>query len=176
MHLKTLFNRCSKFKSFVFDRADFQKTNGVDSLLITLKPRKNGGACCSICTKPQPIYDHQSDYRLFRFVPLWRIPVYLRYKMRRVDCPTDGVRVEQIPWARGKSPLTHAMELFLARWARRLSWQEVSRCFDVSWDSVYRSVQSVVEYGLKHRSLNGVQAIGVDEIQYGKGHQYMTVV
>jgi transposase len=34
----------------------------------------------------------------------------------------------------------------------------------------------VVEYGLKHRDLEGVEAIGMDEIQYGKGHRYLTLV
>jgi transposase len=66
--------------------------------------------------------------------------------------------------------------LFLARWARRLSWREVAETFRTSWENVYRSVQWVVEYGLKHRSLEGIQAIGIDEVQYAKGHNYLTVV
>jgi transposase len=37
-------------------------------------------------------------------------------------------------------------------------------------------VKTTVEYGLKHRCLNGVTAIGVNEIQHGKGHQYLTLV
>ena len=34
----------------------------------------------------------------------------------------------------------------------------------------------VVEYGLQHRTMDQLKAIGVDEIQYGKGHQYLTLV
>jgi transposase len=37
-------------------------------------------------------------------------------------------------------------------------------------------VKWVVEFGLKHRDLEGVTAIGVDEVTYSKGHQYMTLV
>ena len=66
--------------------------------------------------------------------------------------------------------------MFLSRWARRLSWKEVATIFNVSWDKVYRSVAWVVEYGLQHRSLDGVTAIGVDEVQFQKGHRYLTVV
>jgi transposase len=96
--------------------------------------------------------------------------------MRRVNCPTCGVKVEKVPWADGKSHTTKAFELFLAQWARKLSWQETARCFKTCWDTVYRSVKTIVEYGLAHRNLDGIEAIGVDEVQYGKGHTYMTVV
>ena len=54
--------------------------------------------------------------------------------------------------------------------------QEVARVFHTSWNQVYRSVRSVVEYGLAHRDLDQISAIGVDEIQYGQGHNYLTLV
>ena len=34
----------------------------------------------------------------------------------------------------------------------------------------------MVQWGLEHRSLEGIKAIGVDEIQYSKGHKYLTLV
>lgn len=33
-----------------------------------------------------------------------------------------------------------------------------------------------MQWGLEHRQLAPVRAIGVDEIQYGRGHQYLTLV
>jgi phosphoglucosamine mutase len=50
----------------------------------------------------------------------------------------------------------------LARWARRLPWSEVAAIFKTTWPVVYRAVDWVVDYGLTHRSLDGVQAIGVE--------------
>lgn len=38
------------------------------------------------------------------------------------------------------------------------------------------SVEYVVECGLEHRELAPIRAIGVDEIQYAKGHKYLTLV
>ena len=81
-----------------------------------------------------------------------------------------------MPWGTGKRPLTRAYAVFLARWARRLSWRDVSLIFKTSWENVYRSVAWVVAYGLEHRSLDGITAIGVDEVQFQKGHRYLTVV
>ncbi|MBX3733632.1 MAG: hypothetical protein KF791_13680 [Verrucomicrobiae bacterium] len=68
-----------------------------------------------------------------------------------------------------KSPLTIGMMAFLAMWARRLSWRETTRAFGVSWEAVFRSVEWTVAWGLKHRVLQGVRAIGVDEIHWGRG-------
>jgi len=40
-----------------------------------------------------PCYDTLKPRR-FEFVPLWGIPVFFEYAMRRVDCPRCGVSVE----------------------------------------------------------------------------------
>ena len=77
--------------------------------------------------------------------------------------------VEDIPWSEGKSPVTLAMMIFLAGWARRLSWRETARAFQTSWEAVCRSVAWFVAWGLAHRDLRGVTAIGVDEIHWGRG-------
>jgi transposase len=114
--------------------------------------------------------------RSFEFVPVWGFIVLLLYRMRRVDCRACGVRVEHVPWATGKHQLTKAYMLFLAHWARKLSWQETASSFRSSWDKVRQAVEYVVEWGLAHRSLGPILAIGVDEIQYGKGHKYLTLV
>lgn len=94
----------------------------------------------------------------------------------RVNCRHCGVKVEAVPWCEGKHQLIKAYQIFLARWARKLSWKEVADTFQTSWDSVFRSVRHVVEYGLKHRDLTGIKAIGVNEVHYKKGQNYITVV
>jgi transposase len=76
-----------------------------------------------------------------------------------------------MPWSEGKRPWTRAMMVFLARWARRLSWKETAQTFDVSWEAVYRSVAWIVEWGMAHRVLDGITAIGLDELHWRKGKQ-----
>ena len=125
--------------------------------------------------RPAPGYD-RLPVRRFEFVPLWGIKVFLVYAPRRVSCPTCGVRVERLPWARGKHRLTDAYAWFLARWARRLSWKEVATVFRASWDSVFRSVEMAVEWGRAHQDLSGIESIGIDEISRQRGHRYLTLV
>lgn len=100
----------------------------------------------------------------------------LIYARRRVACQRCGVKAEWIPWATGKNQLTTDYQWFLAGWVRRMSWKEVANCFHVSWDHVFNSVKHAVSWGLAHRSLDGIESIGVDEVQWKKGHKYQTLV
>jgi len=79
----------------------------------------------------------------------------------------------------GKRAITCAMMILLACWARRLSWRETARVFQTSWESVYRSVEWMVQWGLAHRQLQAVESIGVDEIHWGRGlkaDNFLTVI
>ncbi|MBJ6727584.1 ISL3 family transposase, partial [Geomesophilobacter sediminis] len=102
--------------------------------------------------------------------------VFFLYALRRVNCPSCGVKVERIPWTEGKNHLTTTYAWFLATWAKRLSWKEVAVVFGTSWDNVFRSVKMAVAWGLGHRDLENVTAIGIDEIAWKRGHKYLTLV
>ncbi len=174
MELITILNRCHRFRGFVYQHAHF----GADkkSIVVAVRPRKGSTAICSRCHLPAPGYDQLAERR-FEFIPLWGFLVFLLYTMRRVDRRRCGVvAVEEVPWGDGKRTLTKAYMLFLARWARRLSWKETAEAFRTSWDKVFDAVEHVVTFGLEHRVLSQIDAIGVDEIQYAKGHKYLTLV
>jgi transposase len=174
MLLVTLLNKIEKFKSFVYKDAHFELVNGEEAIVVDIEPRKNAKPVCRICLKKCGTHATEKP-RLFEYVPLWKWKVYLRYSPRRADCEVDGALVEFMPWAEGKERKTKTYQVYLACWAKRLSWKETAGIFRTSWDSVFRAVKYVVEYGLSHRSLEGVRQIGIDEISYG-GHNYLTLV
>lgn len=176
MHLKTILNRVHPLKSFVYDHATMSGSGDDLSIEVRIEPRANSRPVCSGCGRKRPGYDRQPEPRRFQFVPLWGIAVVFTYAMRRADCPKCGVIVERVPWAEGKSHLTTTYQWFLARWARRLAWKEVAEAFATSWENVFRSVKHAVAWGLDHRSLDGIEAIGVDEVQWRRGHKYLTLV
>ncbi len=172
MQLKTILNRVEPHKSFVYRRICWTG----DGIQVDLEPRSNGRVHCSSCRCPAPLYDRLPATRRFEFVPLWGIAVFFVYRMRRVNCRTCGVRVEWIPWSTGKQHLTNSYRWFLASWARRLSWQEVAEVFRTTWQNVFRAVKHAVFWGVVHNDLEGIQAIGIDEIQWQRGHRYLTLV
>ena len=176
MQLKTLLNRVHPLKSFVYTEARFVDADQALAIEVVIEPRANSRPVCSNCGQRRTGYDHQPTPRRFQFIPLWGIAVCFLYTMRRADCPRCGVTVELVPWAEGKNHLTTAYQWFLARWAKRLSWQETADVFRTTWENVFRSVRMAVSWGLSHRDLGGIEAIGVDEIQWRKGHKYLTLV
>ena len=174
MRVITVLNQCTKFKRFVFEGSHLDERGRI---VVALRARKNSKGACSRCGEGSPTYDTAREARLFEFIPLWGFPVFLSYRMRRVACKACGrVVVEQVPWSTGKHQLTDLYRCFLARWAKKLSWMDVARSFHTSWEKIYLSVQYVVDYGLAHRRLGQVTALGVDEIQFGKGHRYLTLL
>jgi len=175
MLIKTILNRVEPFKSFVYGKVKLVEDMGRPTLEVEVQARKNGRAICSGCGRPGAGYDRLSERR-FEFVPLWGMAVYFVYAMRRVDCRDCGVTVERVPWARGKCHLTISFRWFLARWAKRLPWDEVAGIFQTSWRNVFESVKHAVYWGILHQEVDDIEAIGVDEIQWQKGHSYLTLV
>jgi transposase len=107
--------------------------------------------------------------RRFEFIPLWGVLVFFLYQMRRVSCSQCGVVVEYVPWGDGKHQLTEAYSLVLARRAGKVSWKETALSFNTTWDKV-RDPRA------ERRQLGAGASLGVDEIQYAKGHKYHTLV
>jgi transposase len=175
MQLQTILHRVARNKSFVYGRPCWVEEAARLTIEVPIRPRANGRPICSRCGQRRPCYDRLKPRR-FEFVPLWQIAVVFVYALRRVDCPMCGVVVERVPWSDGKSRLTTAYQWFLAGWARRLSWHETARVFHTTWEHVRNSVRHAVRWGLVHRDLSGVKAIGVDEIQWRRGHHYLTLV
>ena len=175
MQLKTILNSVERHKSFVYRDARWTDPRTQAEIEIPIEPRANGRPICSGCGRPGPSYDRLPERR-FQYVPLWRIAVYFVYAMRRVSCSTCGVTVERVPWCDGKNQLTTTYRWFLAGWAKRLSWKEVAEAFGTTWWNVFRSVKHAVSWGLAQRDLSGIESIGVDEVQWRRGHKYLTLV
>lgn len=176
MLVKTILNRVHPIKGFVYEHLEI--VGGAEPPIVKVDVRAHARSrpICSVCGQRGPVHQTESTPRLFEFVPLWGMPVFLHYQMRRVRCRRCGVKVESVPWAEGKHRLTTAFAWFLAAWAKRLSWSATAEAFMTSYYHVFTSVKMAVDWGRKHMDLSGIEAIGVDEMQIGKGHKYITAV
>ena len=176
MQIKTILNRIQKHRGFVYGPIRLREERAALQLEVEIYPHRRNQPRCSGCGRRGPQYDTLSP-RWFEFVPLWGLRVFFLYRMRRVACARcGGVRVERVPWAEGKHQLTTTYAWFLARWAKRLSWREVAATFHITWDSVFRAVAMAVTWGRAHQDLTGIEAVGIDEIQWQHGHRYLTLV
>lgn len=175
MQITTILNRSQKHRGFVDGTVQLDERPSGLALMIDSSPHARNRPRCAGCGRRGPQYD-RLPLREFEFVPLWGIAVFLLSMMRRVDCAICGGRVEQVPWADGTHQLTTTSQWCLARWAKRLSWREVAQVFNTSGDQVFRAVAMAVAWGRAHADLRGIEAIGIDEIQWRRGHRYLTLV
>src|ERR1035437_432067 len=114
--------------------------------------------------------------REWRDLSMRKVPLKLRYRPRRVECPRCGVRVEDLRWAEPWARVTTALSNGVATLARELSWQGTARQYGLNWKSVATIVKRAGQYGLKNRSRPPVHVIGIDEGSRRKGQVYLTVV
>ncbi len=173
--LKSILNEVQPIKGFVYESIRYS-TIQPETIEVAVVPRQGSPARCSGCGRACPGYDHAERPRVWLLPPLFKFTLALIYTMRRVNCPACGVVVEKVPWATGKHGLCDGFRLFLAHWARKLSWEEVALSFRVSWHDVYASIQWVVDYGLEHRRLENIHAIGIDEICVRTGRVFWVLI
>ena len=172
MHVENLIKATTELQGFRV----VSVTGSTAGLVAELAPDGRFTPRCGRCREPAPYRDTRRT-RYFRHVPMWGIPVQLRYAPRRVSCAAcEGVHVESMPWVSGKHRMTRALMVTLATWARRLSWQQVSSLFCCSWGTVASAVEEAVAFGLAHRQLDALTHIGIDEISRKRGHVYVTNV
>jgi transposase len=52
----------------------------------------------------------------------------------------------------------------------------VAEVFPSSWHVVFGAVERAVAYGREHLDRSAIRSLGIDEIAWGRGHRYLTVV
>jgi transposase len=86
------------------------------------------------------------------------------------------VRTEDVPWARPGARLTRDLEHVIAWLAQRTDKTSICRLLRVAWETVQGVVMRVVADYLDDSRLDRLYHLGVDEISYKRGHQYLTVI
>jgi len=132
-------------------------------------------ARCSGCGKRRGCYDVGAP-RQWRHLDFAGMQVWLRYARRRTHCKRCGVLAEQVPWAPAGSRFTYEFEDMVGYLAQRADKTTVSALMRVAWRTVGRILERVVARHGKGDRLEGLVAIGVDEISYRRHHKYLTVV
>ncbi len=150
---------------------------GGERLVARVRARGGAGSRCSRCQRCCPGYDVSATPRRWRGLDLGTTQVYLQATTRRVSCPTRGVVVAAVPWARSGARFTTAFEDTAAWLVCHATGSVVAVLLRIAWRSVSGIVARVVDEraGAVDR-LAGLRRIGIDEISYRKGQRYLLVV
>jgi len=147
-----------------------------DRVIVTVALRRKRLVCplCDHSTRAR--YDLRDVDSRWRHLDLgaWRLEI--RARLRRLSCPTHGVRVEGVPFARHRSEFTRDFEDLVALLAAKTDKSAICRLLRIAWRTVGAIVQRVVADELDPGRLNDLFEIGIDEISWRKQHNYLTLV
>jgi transposase len=172
VRVTTAFKRLLRLDGVNVTNVEF--LSSIVRVTITLRRRR---LVCGHCGyKTQFRYDTRPVASTWRHLDLGVWHVELRATLRRLRCPTHGVVVEGVPFARPGAKLTRDFDDLLAWLATRMDKTAISRLCRVSWRTVGRACERVVATELDPGRLDGLFRIGVDEISWRKHHKYLTLV
>ena len=147
------------------------------AIVVRVRQRRSAKLRCGRCGQISPGYDQGEGRRRWRAVDVGLIPCYLEAEAPRVDCPTHGVTVARVPWARHAAGHTYAFDDTVAWLVTHTAKSTLVELMRIAWRTVGAIVDRVVADGKAARDpFEGLVRIGIDEISYRKGHRYLTVV
>lgn len=131
---------------------------------------------CPECNQACAMKDHAAE-RQWRHLDAMQFQTILTARVPRSACAACGVKTVAVPWAGKHSRFTlmfeaFAIEMLLA--AR--SVQAAATLLSIDWSTAQTIMERAVERGLKRRSLDDVKHVGIDEKNFGKGHDYVSVM
>lgn len=170
MRVSTAFNRMLSIPGAWVDSVAF----GEEGVVVGLRRRSRRHRCpCGATMRAR--YD--CSRRRWRHLDLGACQLWLEADIARVDCRSCGrVRTEEVPWARPGARHSRDFDDVVAWLAQRTDKTSVATLLRCSWQAVHDIVARVVADHLDDARLDGVFNLGVDEISYKRGHQYLTVV
>ena len=172
MRVTTAFNRLLALPGVSVSDVSF----GVDTVTVDVVLRRRRLLCPECEFSTSSCYDTRPVFSRWRHTDMGRWKVLVRAGLRRLQCPTHGVRVEQVPFARHRSGFSRDFEDLVAFLATKTDKTTITRLSRVDWDSVGRICERVVADGLDPARLEGLVSIGVDEVSWKKHHNYLTLV
>ena len=172
MRVTTAFKRLLRLDGVNVVAVEFLPT----LIVVTVVLRRRRLECPHCGHRTRFRYDTRPEASAWRHLDLgvWRVEV--QATLRRLRCPSHGVVVEAVPFARAGAHLTRDLDDLLAWLATRMDKTSVARLCRVSWRTVGRACERVVATELDPNRLDGLFRIGVDEISWRKHHKYLTLV
>jgi transposase len=131
---------------------------------------------CSGCGQTGPLEIHDRRIKRWRHLDLGASRCIIECELRRLRCSDCGVRAEAVPWARPGAAHTRDFEDLVAWLAQQMAFAPIARLLRIGWHTIGPIVARVVADVLDERRLEGLVAIGVDEISYRRHHRYLTSV
>lgn len=135
---------------------------------------RGGEFTCYGCGRPGcKAYDTVD--KTWRHLNFFEHVTYLHARVPRTDCPTCGIGIVSVPWAREGSGFTLLFEAFIMVLARDMPVNAIARLVKEHDTRLWRVLRHYVDQARRDRDYSEVTRFGVDETSSKKGHNYISV-
>lgn len=156
---------------------DVEFDEEAEVVVAHVRPAGSGRGRCGACGSRAAWYDRGEGRRRWRSLDLGTIQVFLESDAPRVECPTHGPTVRQVPWARHAAGHTLAFDQQVAWLATQCSKSAVTELMRIAWRTVGAIITRVWgETAGQVDLFAGLTRIGIDEISYKRNYKYLTIV
>ncbi|MCP4958505.1 MAG: ISL3 family transposase, partial [Actinomycetia bacterium] len=147
------------------------------SIVVSCRLRKGAKLRCGRCERRCSRYDAGDRRRRWRALDAGTIRVHVEADAPRVWCRDHGVTVAAVPWARHGAGHTTDFDDQVAWLVTHTSKTAVVEIMRIAWRTVGAIAARVVaDARAAADPFDGLTRIGIDEISYRRGHNYLMVV
>ena len=172
MRVTTAFNRLLRLPGAAVIDVSF----GIEGVIVSVRLRRRRRVCGCCGQTGRQLEIHDRRIKRWRHLDLGANRCVIECELRRLRCLDCGVHLEAVPWARAGAHHTRDFEDVVAWLAQQMAKSPITRLLRIGWDTVGTIIERVVADRLDRRRLDGLVAIGVDEISYRRGQRYLTTV
>lgn len=172
MRITTAFNRLLRLRGAWV--SDVSIT--AEAIIVTVRLRRRRRICAGCGQTGRHLQIHGRRVKRWRHLDLGASRCIIECELRRLRCPACGIHLEPVAWARPDAHHTRDFENVTAWLAQQMAKTQITRLLRIGWGTVGKIVTRVVAEHLDDSRLQGLVAIGCDEISYRRGQRYLTSV
>jgi transposase len=170
MRVSTAFNRMLGLPGAWVRDVEFSE----QAVIVTVALRRKQPICSGCGARGLKIKDHR--VKRWRHLDAGGVRCVIECRLRRLYCPGCGDLPEHVEWARGAARYTRDFDDLVAWLAQQMNQTQITRLMRIGWETVGNIITRVVAEKLPAGRLDGLRLIGVDEVNYGADHKFLTCV
>ena len=147
---------------------------GAEGMIVTVALRRKRPLCSGCGAGGLPIKDQR--VKRWRHLDVGGGRCWVECRLRRLYCPGCGDLPEMVEWARGGARYTRDFDDLTAWLAQQMNQTQLTKLMRIGWETVGNILARVVAEKLPAGRLDGLALIGVDEVNYGADHKFLTCV
>jgi len=129
---------------------------------------------CPECGSGEGCPVHDTTEKTWRHLDFFQHQAFLTARVPRIECPTHGVRLTNVPWARPGSGFTLLFEAMALLMCQQMPVTGAAKVMQANANTLWRLLSHYVEKAVEDADYSDVRDVGTDECAQRKGHNYIT--